>query len=187
MPNAFAHIELNTDDLEKAKKFYGAIFGWKLSDMPGPMPYTMIDVQDGTGGGMQTKQSPEMPSAWLPYVTVDSVKDTLAKAAKAGAQIALDYMPIGDMGAIGVFVDPSGASLGVWEAAKPATPPAKKPPAAKTAAKTAAKATKAAKPAAKPPAKAAKASKATKAPPAPAAKAAPPKGKPSKTKAAKAK
>lgn len=34
-----------------------------------------------------------------------------------GATIVLDFQAIGDMGAIGVFVDPQGASLGVW--AKP--------------------------------------------------------------------
>ena len=62
MPNPFAHIELNTDDVAKAKKFYKSVFDWKLSDMPG-MPYTMIDVGGGTGGGMQPKP---MADTWSP-------------------------------------------------------------------------------------------------------------------------
>jgi predicted enzyme related to lactoylglutathione lyase len=57
---------------------------------------------------------------WLPYVEVDDVKKTVEKARKLGANIQVDYMEIGDMGAIGVFVDPTGAAIGVWEAAKPA-------------------------------------------------------------------
>ena len=57
---------------------------------------------------------------------MDDVKKTIAKAKKAGANIVLDFMPIGDMGAIGVFVDPGGASLGVWAAAKKAPKKAKK-------------------------------------------------------------
>ena len=41
---------------------------------------------------------------------------------KLGANIVLDFQPLTGMGAIGVFVDPTGASLGVWEleAKKPA-------------------------------------------------------------------
>ena len=148
MPNPFMHIELNTDDPAAAKKFYKAVFDWKFEAMPDGS-YTMIDVgggKNGAGGGMQKKQMPEAPTQWLPYVMVDGVKKSIAKAAKAGARVVLEYMPIGDMGAIGIFLDPTGAACGVWEmAAKPAKKPAAKKPAAK---KPAAK-----KPAAKKPAK----------------------------------
>lgn len=124
MPNPFAHIELNTDDVAKAKKFYKTLFDWKLAPM-GP-DYTMIDVgKGGTGGGMQKKPMPKVPTLWLPYVQVDDVKKTVAKARKLGATIQVDYMDIGEMGAIGVFVDPSGATLGVWAMKKAAKRPAK--------------------------------------------------------------
>jgi uncharacterized protein len=122
MPNAFAHIELNTDDLSKAKKFYKKVFAWKLNDMKmGGPPYTMIDVGGkGTGGGMQKKHDGGMPTAWLPYVEVDDVKKTIAKASKAGAKVMVDFMPVGEMGAIGIFMDPTGAMLGLWSEAKKA-------------------------------------------------------------------
>jgi predicted enzyme related to lactoylglutathione lyase len=149
MPNPFAHVELNTDDVNAAKKFYSSVFAWKFQDMP-EVNYTMIDAAGGTGGGMQKKPMPEQPSAWLAYVSVDDVKKTLAKAKKAGAAVVLDYQPIGEMGAIGIFVDPQGVALGVWEpgagaqavqsgAAKPAKK-AKKKAAKKSAAKPAKKA-----------------------------------------------
>ncbi len=146
MPNAFAHVELNTDDPKRATKFYRALFDWKLKAMPG-MDYTMIDVGTGTGGGMQKNPMPNAPASWLPYVTVDDVKKTLVKARKAGAKIALDYTEIGEMGAIGVFVDPAGAALGVWQPGAGAASAAAttKKAARKAPAK---KATKAAKPAA---------------------------------------
>lgn len=85
--------------------------------MPGP--YTMIDTgsKEG-GGGMQTRPMPEAPGAWLPYVEVADVKKTLADAKKLGAQIALDCQPLPGMGAIGIFIDPSGAALGVWAVEK---------------------------------------------------------------------
>jgi predicted enzyme related to lactoylglutathione lyase len=159
MPNPFAHIELTTDDLKAAQKFYSKVFAWKLSEMPG-MNYTMIDVGGGTGGGMQSKPMPEAPTGWMPYVQVDDVKATVAKATKAGAMAMLPYQEIGEMGAIGVFADPNGAVIGVWEAkqAPPAPKAAKKAPAKKAPAK------KAAAPAKKAPAKKA-AAPAKKAPP----------------------
>ena len=134
MPNSFAHIELNTDDLTKAKKFYKSLFAWKLQPY-GP-EYTMIDVgKGGTGGGMQKQAMPDAPAVWLPYVQVDDVKKTIAKARKLGATIQLEHMDIGEMGAIGVFTDPTGATLGVWALA----PKPKKKPAAKARTKSARK------------------------------------------------
>ena len=172
MPNPFAHIELTTDDLKAAQKFYSKVFAWKLNEMPG-MNYTMIDVgngQQGAGGGMQAKPMAEAPTGWMPYVQVDDVKATVAKATKAGATAMLPYQEIGDMGAIGVFADPNGSVIGVWEAkqAPPAPKAAKKAPAKKAATK------KAPAPAKKAPAKAA----AKKAP----AKKAPAKKAPAKKK-----
>lgn len=158
MPNSFAHIELTTDDLKAAQKFYAKVFAWKLSEMPG-MNYTMIDVgngQQGAGGGMQAKPMPEAPAGWMPYVQVDSVKATMAKATKAGATAMLPFQEIGEMGAIGIFRDPQGCAIGVWEAKEGAVPPPPaaeaKAPAAKKAAKKA-PAKKAAAPAKKAPAK----------------------------------
>ena len=145
MPNAFAHVELNTPELAQAKKFYSSVFSWKLEDMPG-IGYTMINVGKGTAGGMQQKPMPEQPTAWLPYVEVADVRGTLDKARTAGANVVVDYTPIGEMGAIGVFVDPAGASLGVWEATRKVsatstrkTAAKKKKPAKKAAAKKPAK------------------------------------------------
>jgi len=166
MPNPFAHVELNTDDVKKAKKFYQSVFAWKLTDLPDMGGYTMIDVGGGVGGGMQKKMMPEAPTAWLPYVQVDSVKATMAKAVKLGAKVALEYQEIGDMGAIGIFIDPAGAGVGLWEMKAGAAPP---PPPAKKATAKKAPAKAAPAPAKKAPAKKAAAKKAP--PPAPAKKA----------------
>jgi predicted enzyme related to lactoylglutathione lyase len=132
MANPFAHIELSTDDVEAAKKFYKSLFGWKLKDMK-EQDYTMIDVGGGTGGGMMKKQMPQQPTMWMPYVQVGSVKKIVEKAKQAGATAMVEYQPIGEMGAIGVLMDPAGAAFGVWEMGKPAPKraSAKKAPAKK--------------------------------------------------------
>ena len=33
MANPFVHVELNTQDLPKAKEFYGMLFAWNLEDV----------------------------------------------------------------------------------------------------------------------------------------------------------
>jgi uncharacterized protein len=127
MPNPFAHVELNTDDVTKAKRFYKSLFQWKLSAM-GP-DYTMIDVgKGGTGGGMQRKGILGSPTLWLPYVQVDDVEKTIAKARKLGADIQLESLDIEEMGTIGVFIDPTGAPLGVWALPKKAPSKAARKP-----------------------------------------------------------
>ena len=74
MANPFVHVELNTTDVPKAKDFYGNLFGWKLEDVTMPnTTYTMIDVGEGTGGGMMPHPIPGAPSAWLAYVLVDDI------------------------------------------------------------------------------------------------------------------
>src|SRR5687767_7152388 len=118
MGNPFVHVELNTSDADKAKKFYKGLFDWKLSDMPmgEGQTYTMLDVGKvvggaGVGGGMQKQMMPGAPSSWLSYVAVDDVKKTIAKARQLGAQILQDYTPLPGMGALGILMDPTGAAL----------------------------------------------------------------------------
>jgi hypothetical protein len=65
MGNPFVHVELMTSELEKSKDFYRTLFDWKLEEVPGT-GYTMIDVGEGTGGGMMKHPMPGEPprSGW---------------------------------------------------------------------------------------------------------------------------
>ena len=75
MANPFVHVELTTSDTDKAKSFYGALFGWKLEDVemaPG-FTYTMIRVGEGTGGGMMKTPAPGVPTAWLTLCMFSSI------------------------------------------------------------------------------------------------------------------
>ena len=125
MPNSFVHVELNTADVATAKKFYRGLFDWKLEDVRRPdMIYTMIDVGKGVGGGMMHTPMPDAPTQWLPYVLVDDAAKAIAKARKLGATIVVESKTVMGMGTLGIFVDPTGAMLAVWEAVRKA--PAKR-------------------------------------------------------------
>jgi len=99
MANPFVHVELNTTDVVAAKSFYGKLFDWKLTDVPMPDgAYTMIEVGEGTGGGLMKHPIPGAPSAWLAYVLVDNVEAATGKARALGATILKDVTEVPGMG-----------------------------------------------------------------------------------------
>jgi len=116
MGNPFVHIELMSNDVGKAKTFYGKLFDWTLDDVPmGDMTYTMIKVGEGTGGGMMKNPVPGAPSAWMAYVLVDDVKAATAKAKSLGATVMKDATEVMGAGIFSVITDPTGAMLGLWQ------------------------------------------------------------------------
>lgn len=117
MANPFVHIELQTKDLARAKDFYSKLFDWKLEDLPAPggATYTMINVGEGTGGGMFTNPDPAAPPHWLAYVGVDDIAASTNKARELGATVVQDVMQVGDHGWLSVITDPTGATFAMWK------------------------------------------------------------------------
>jgi hypothetical protein len=118
MANPFVHVELNTQDVAKAKSFYQSLFSWTLNDvdMGGGKTYTLINVGEGTGGGMMKHPMAGAPSMWLPYVLVDDIVAATAKAKSLGATVVQDVMEVMGEGSLSVIIDPTGAALGLWQA-----------------------------------------------------------------------
>ena len=118
------HFEIPTDDLARAKEFYGSIFGWQLQTME-QMDYTIamttpVDEQTqmptepgGINGGM-TKRSADTPSPVL-TVGVDSIDDSMKQVEAAGGAVVQPRTEIPGMGAFAYFKDTEGNVLGLWE------------------------------------------------------------------------
>ena len=117
MGNPFVHVELNTTDVDKAKKFYGQLFDWKLEDvaMGISRQYTMIMPGTGTGGGILQHPMPGEPSTWLAYVLVDDIAASTQKAKSLGARIIRDVTEVPGTGWLSIIIDPTGATLGLWK------------------------------------------------------------------------
>lgn len=114
MPNPFVHVELMTEDPGKARGFYKGLFDWDMQDVPG-MDYTMINVGQGTGGGLMKNPIPGSPSQWLAYVLVDDVAAATKKAKSLGATVFKDKTEVPGFGWFSTIQDPTGAVLGLWE------------------------------------------------------------------------
>lgn len=137
----FCHIEIPTTDIEKSKKFYADVFGWKLTHDP-KSDYWMFDGGGGVAGGFVNQ--PYIGSGTiLPYIAVASIESILERIVAAGGAVFTPKTEIPGMGWYAVFRDPVGVKVGLYVSAqarpvKPAAKVAPKKAAAKKPAKKAA-------------------------------------------------
>lgn len=114
----FVWHDLNTNDVEGAKRFYSEIFGWKFSSSDNG-PYLHIDVNGQMIGGLRKKEANEPgPPMWLGYIGVDDVAATVAKIQSEKGRV---YMPTTSMPNVGTFAvtaDPTGAAFAPWKSAR---------------------------------------------------------------------
>jgi predicted enzyme related to lactoylglutathione lyase len=112
----FSWFELLTTDVEAAKKFYVALFGWKTKEMNMPgMDYTVISAGGEEVAGMMTLPPPAagIPPHWGIYVTVDNVDATVKQAGELGGKTLVAPMDIPEVGRFAVIQDPQGAVVSV--------------------------------------------------------------------------
>src|SRR5262245_55981972 len=116
-----AWVDLQTPDLEKARKYYGELLGWTFAggDDPNTGYYTMANVGGRLAAGIGKQQEGvPMPSAWNVYFASDDVDATAKKVSEAGGKVMMPPMDVMDQGRMAVFVDPTGAVFGAWQGKK---------------------------------------------------------------------
>ncbi|HKA67062.1 MAG TPA: VOC family protein [Solirubrobacterales bacterium] len=116
-PGALSWNELNTRDLDAAKAFYGAAFGWGFDeeDMGEAGRYTMIKLGEDPVGGMldMTGRVPdEVPAHWLAYFAVENADAALETVKSSGGGVAFGPVDI-SAGRFAVVHDPHGAMFAV--------------------------------------------------------------------------
>jgi predicted enzyme related to lactoylglutathione lyase len=67
---------------------------------------------------MMKHPMPGAPSMWLPYVGVDDIKASTAKAKSLGAKVIVDIREVTGHGQMSVLSDPTGATIALWEPKK---------------------------------------------------------------------
>lgn len=110
--------ELLTDDVDRAREFYGAVFGWtfETSQMPAG-PYTVFSVGDRAVGGMMPKPSPDIPNHWGTYFAVDDAATAIETTKAGGGALSHGPMDIPQVGVLAGLVDPTGAHFTVIQLA----------------------------------------------------------------------
>jgi hypothetical protein len=117
----FVWDELLTDDVEAAKAFYGAVYGWTAEemDLEGGGSYTLFNRNDGSNvaGCMAKPSDMAAPSMWIPYMGTDDIDATAAKATSLGAAVYMTPFDVAGVGRVAVLGDPTGATFGLFKPA----------------------------------------------------------------------
>ena len=122
------HFEMPADDVERAKKFYTDLFGWKIEKWPGTssknsssssMEYWIVSTTDdkgnkaAIGGGLMKRQ--EQHQQIINFIDVNSVDEYSSKIEKLGGKVVVTKMAVPGMGYFAVCHDTENNSFGIWE------------------------------------------------------------------------
>jgi uncharacterized protein len=113
---SIAWFEIPADDVERAKEFYGDLFGWKIEKFPGAQEYCHIDTGgsgDTPDGALKKRKQPQEPV--VNYVSVNSVTEFSKKIEKLGGKICMAKTAVPQMGYFAVCQDTEGNSFGIWQ------------------------------------------------------------------------
>jgi uncharacterized protein len=130
------HFEIPADDVERAKKFYTDLFGWKIEKVPGtddsqltsaatgqPMEYWMVTTTDdkgnkALGGGMMKRQMPQHQVT--NHIGVKSVDEYSSKVQKLGGKVVAPKHAVPGMGYFAVCLDTENNAFALWESSESA-------------------------------------------------------------------
>jgi predicted enzyme related to lactoylglutathione lyase len=110
-------FEIPADDIERAKSFYGELFGWKIERLPGLAEYWHIDTggSDETPDGGLLKRQNAQHQDITNYVGVKSIDESAAKVAQLGGKICTPKTAVPQMGYFAVCQDPENNTFALWE------------------------------------------------------------------------
>jgi predicted enzyme related to lactoylglutathione lyase len=127
--NRVVHFEIPADDLDRAKKFYGDNFGWRLNQL-GPEMGSYVLVQTGPtdaqgmpqdkafiNGGLMKRD----PSARSPVLVlaVDDADAAVEKIKKSGGRLVGEILDIPNVGRYARVQDTEGNVIGVIKPTMP--------------------------------------------------------------------
>lgn len=118
----FNWVDLNSHDMDRAKEFYGNLFGWDVDDVDtGDGPGYALFRNDGKIVAGVGQMSDEMktegvPSMWNSYINVEGIEGIVTAAERRGATVVAPVMQVMDAGKMAFIRDPTGAIVAFWEA-----------------------------------------------------------------------
>jgi predicted enzyme related to lactoylglutathione lyase len=115
-PGSLAWNELAARDIDAAKRFYEAVFGWQAeTNAYGDTSYTEWKLDGRSVGGMieMNEQWPaEIPAHWMVYFAVEDIDAAVARAQELGGKVAVEPTDT-PVGRFAVLNDPHGAVFSV--------------------------------------------------------------------------
>ena len=120
------HFEIQADDLERAKAFYGSVFDWSFEDWGAVTgtPYWGITTgpgdQPGINGGILQRPAPapapeQGTNGYVCTMQVENYDVTERRILDAGGQVALPKAALTGMAWQGYYLDTEGNTFGIHQ------------------------------------------------------------------------
>lgn len=118
MPNNLASFAIHVDDVDRARRFYEAVFGWVFEPW-GPPGFYLIHTGDEADPGIQgLMHQRHVPRAGTglngvePTFAVDDLDRVIAAVEANGGRITFPKSPIPTVGVLVRFEDTEGNDMG---------------------------------------------------------------------------
>ena len=120
------HFEIQVDDVERAKAFYAAAFGWSFQDYSAVHRLAVLGDRHGPGGPAGHQRRPvaaarprpgrsQGTNAFVCTMGVGDYDETERRILEAGGQVALPKMALTGMAWQGYYLDTEGNTFGIHQ------------------------------------------------------------------------
>ena len=117
-----AHFAINADDVDRARRFYEKVFGWKFQAY-GPPGFYMVDEASAKAtvplrGSLQKRREivKGVPMHGFECtISVDDIDATAAALEKNGGKIVMQICTLAGIGRLLFFQDPEGNIAGAMQ------------------------------------------------------------------------
>jgi uncharacterized protein len=106
------HFEIPADDTERARSFWGSLFGIQFQTYDGPIEYHLFQNDDQSGGGLYPRQAGE--KGLITYFAVDDIDAARQRIEELGGK-AEEKAPVPGMGWYVRAKDTEGNSFSLWQ------------------------------------------------------------------------
>ncbi len=121
MPNNLSHFAITADDVERARTFYEAVFGWRFEAWGPPGFYLIITgtpEDPGVQGALQGRREPTTGQGMRGFecsIGVDDVDDIHARVLANGGKILMEKFRIETVGDLIFLEDTEGNRVGAMQ------------------------------------------------------------------------
>lgn len=116
-------IDYSSNDFAASRAFYEGLFGWRFEDSGEAYGhYNMIfNGEAAVGGamdssGMTGPDGSELAADWGVYLAVSDIDQRVELAKQHGGSVVVEPDDAGAAGRFAVITDPTGATVGLWQA-----------------------------------------------------------------------
>lgn len=116
----FCWFDLAATHADRARDFYGQLFGWEASNQSANGgSFTRFRCAGLDVGSLYqlsgTQLRSGVPSHWTPYIRILHLEETLARAAECGGRVVVRPFVVDRVARIALIQDAVGALVGLWE------------------------------------------------------------------------